>query len=167
MQFWKLNTRESYWILSSFKLSPAPPLLTPVSTSRYRYLVSQDGLHLSPKCPRLASVLLVQCKEQMNWISTRRKKPTVPAGALGCLLVGADKHFPIFHIIREKTRVAARTQESSLCEFVVNFHLEGNKNNSSQISPEKGLSSWYGQYLLSKETDPYCCYAFILMPLLT
>lgn len=151
----------------TFQLFPTPPLFTPVSTSRYGHLVSQDGLHLSPTCPGLAPVLLVQWKEQMNWISTRRKKPTVPAGALRCLLVGADKHIPFFHIIREKMCVAACIQESSLYELVASFHLEGNKNNSSQTSPEKRLSSWYGHYLLFKETSPYCCCIFTLMSLLT
>lgn len=92
-----------------FQLSPAPPLLTPVSTSRYGYLVFLEGLHLSPTCPGIAPVLLMQWKEQVNWISTRRKKATLPAGALRYLLVGADKHIPIVHIIREQMHVAACT----------------------------------------------------------
>lgn len=162
MQFWKLNAYKSYWILSSFSsplLLLSSPLLAPPGTNTS---CPRTGCTSPPRAQVLHLVLLVQWKEQTNWISTRRKKPAVSARALRCLLAGADKHIPFFHIIREKMCVAACMQESSLCEFVVNFRLEGNENNSFQTSPEKRLSSWYGQYL-SKETNPYCCYIFILM----
>lgn len=145
MQFWRLNltsASEICWSFLSFSSPVFLLLLSPVSTRRYRYLVSQDGLYLCPTRPGLASVLPVQWKEQMNWISTKKKKPTVLAGSPGYLSVVLTKTFQIFPLLDSKYMWLHACRHLLLVillssSFLKGFTLESKKT-SSQLLESKG-----------------------------
>lgn len=119
-----------------FQHSPAPLLLTPVSTSRY--LCSRMG---STSCPHAQDLhLSCSCSGKSRWTEFPPEEARCafrgPWGSIdGCWQTSQ------FFTLSETKCVAACMQVSSFCEFIVNFHLEGKKNNSSQTSPEKRLST--------------------------
>lgn len=114
--------------------SSSSALFAPECTDTFLF---QGGLYLSPACPRAAPVLLVQQKEQMNWISTRRKKPTELAGASAYLSAVLTKTFPIFPLLDRKCMWPPAHRHLLLSDFVVKFPLESKNTTPPSFSRVK------------------------------